>query len=153
MLYCNVKKETSSGKVQENEQARRRLNELRGALLELHKVLLASERASYEQAFGKIGSSPRFLQLVTDDPWFVWLQPMTRLIATIDERLDDKEPLTISAMEALVGRIKSLLMPTPEGNGFSSHYDVALQRDPDLVYAHACVFKMIRSQARRPAGL
>ena len=74
MLYCGVKNETSSCPVQENEQARQRLNEVRGALLDLHKVLLASERASYEQAFGKIGSSHRFLQLLTDDPWFAWLQ-------------------------------------------------------------------------------
>jgi len=153
MLYCRVKNETSSGLVQENESARQRLNEVRGALLELHKVLLASERISYEQAFGKIGSSYNFLQLLTTDPWFAWLQPMTRLIASVDERLDGGEPLTGSAVEALVGSIKSLLMPMPEGEGFSKHYDEALQRDPDLVYAHACVFRVIRSQARRPAGL
>jgi hypothetical protein len=152
MLYCRVKNETSSGLVQADEQARQRLNEVRGALLDLHKVLLESERVSYEQAFGKIRSSHQFLQLVTDDPWFAWLQPMTRLIATVDERLDGEEPLTASAVENLVGRIKSLLMPTPEGDGFSKHYDVALQRDPDLVYAHACVCRMIRSQARRLAG-
>jgi hypothetical protein len=152
MLYCSVKNETSSGLVQENEQARQRLNEVRGALLDLHKVLLASERISYEQAFGKIGSSYQFLQMLTTDPWFVWLQPMTQLIATTDELLDGEEPLTASAVETLIGRIKSLLMPTPEGEGFSKHYDDALQRDPDLVYAHACVSRMIRSQARRPAG-
>jgi hypothetical protein len=153
MLDCSVKNETSSGLVQENESARQCLNEVRGALLELHKVLLASERVSYEQTIGKIGSSHQFLQLLTDDPWFAWLQPMTRLIATVDERLDGEEPLTASAMEALVGSIKSLLMPTPEGEGFSKHYDEALQRDPDLLYAHACVFRVIRSQARPPAGL
>jgi hypothetical protein len=147
-----VKNEASSGPVQENEQARQRLNEVRGALLDLHKVLLESERVSYEQAFGKIGSSYQFLKLVTEDPWFAWLQPMTRLIASVDERLDGGEPLTASAVETLVGRVKSLLMPTPEGEGFSKHYDDALQRDPDLVYAHACACRTIRSQARRPAG-
>lgn len=153
VLYCSVKNETSSGLVQENESARQRLNEVRGALLELHKVLLASERVSYEQVFGKVGSSYNFLQMLTTDPWFAWLQPMTRLIASVDELLDGGEPLNDSAVETLVGRIKSLLMPTPEGEGFSKHYDDALQRDPDLVYAHACVCRMIRAQARRPVGL
>ena len=35
---------------------RTRLTEVREALLRLHKALLESERASYEQTFGKIAS-------------------------------------------------------------------------------------------------
>jgi hypothetical protein len=126
--------------------ARRRLATVRGALLDLHKTLLESERASYEQAFGKISSSYQFLQLLTSDPWFAWLQPVTQLIAAMDEALDGKEPLTPAAVGGLLERTKLLLAPTAAGEGFSRHYDEALQRDPDVVFAHATTARMMRGE-------
>jgi hypothetical protein len=123
---------------------RQHLKELREALLRLHKALLESERASYEATFGKIQSPYQFLQLLTNDPWFAWLRPMSQLIATMDETLDAKEPLTLAGMEALVVQAKALLVPTESGEGFSRHYDEALQRDPDVVFAHAAAAKLLR---------
>ncbi len=123
---------------------RQHLKELREALLRLHKALLESERASYEATFGKIQSPYQFLQLLTNDPWFAWLRPMSQLIATMDETLDAKEPLTLAGMGALVVQAKALLVPTESGEGFSRHYDEALQRDPDVVFAHAAAAKLLR---------
>ena len=37
-----------------------------------------------------------------------------------------------------------LLKPSEEGAGFGKHYYDALQRDPDVVLAHAAVKKLIR---------
>jgi len=37
-----------------------------------------------------------------------------------------------------------LLVATEAGEGFSRHYDEALQRTPDVVMAHARVAKLIR---------
>jgi hypothetical protein len=123
---------------------RPRLSELREALLPLHKALLESERVSYEATFGKIQSPYQFLQLLTGDPWFAWLGPMTQLIAAIDERLDAKEPLTAVDVDALVAQARTLLVATEAGEGFSRHYDEALQRTPDVVLAHATVAKLMR---------
>ena len=103
---------------------------VREALIRLHKALLESERASYERVFGKVGSSYQFLQLVTTDPWFAWLRPVTQLIVTMDEVLEATAPLTATEADVLVGRAKTLLVPTLDGEGFSRHYDDALQRDP-----------------------
>ena len=126
---------------------RQRLTGLREALLQLHKALLESERVSYEATFGKIKSPYHFLQLLTNDPWFAWLSPMTRLIATMDERLDAKEPLTVAEVDALVDEARLLLVATEGGEGFSRHYDEALQRTPDVVFAHAEVAKLLRAQS------
>ncbi|MEJ0091601.1 MAG: hypothetical protein WDM80_17870 [Limisphaerales bacterium] len=52
----------------EPNDIRRRLKELRDALLQLHKALMDSERTSYEQTFGKIASPYQFLKLLTEDP-------------------------------------------------------------------------------------
>jgi hypothetical protein len=129
----------------EPNDLRQRLTELRDALLRLHKALMESERTSYEQTFGKIQSPYQFLQLLTNDPWFAWLRPMSHLIATMDETLDAKEPLTPAGVDALTARAKVLLVPTVGGEGFSQHYDEALQRDPDVIFANAAVAKLIHA--------
>jgi hypothetical protein len=125
---------------------RQHLTELRDALLKLHKALMESERAGYEQTFGKIQSPYQFLKLLTEDPWFAWFRPVSQLIAEMDELLDAKEPLTVAAADALAARARTMLVPTEGGEGFSQHYDEALQRDPDVVFAHAAVAKLIRAQ-------
>lgn len=125
---------------------RPRLTALREALLPLHKALLESERISYEATFGKINSPYQFLQLLTSDPWFAWLSPLTRLIAAMDERLDAREPLTVAGVDALVVQAKKLLVASEAGEGFSRHYDEALQRAPDVVFAHAAVAKLLRDK-------
>ena len=127
--------------------ARQRLTSLREALLHLHKTLLESERISYEASFGQISSPYRFLHLVTSDPWFAWLTPVTQLLATVDETLDAKTPLTAADVESLIRRAGSLLVATVDGEGFSRHYDEALQRSPEVVLAHAAAAKLIRSKA------
>jgi hypothetical protein len=130
----------------ENADAQQRVAAVREALLRLHKVLLESERASYERVFGKIGSSYQFLQLAATDPWFAWLRPVTQLIVAMDELLEAREPLTAARAETLVGQAKTLLVPTTDGEGYSQHYDEALQRDPDVVFAHAAAAKLFRAE-------
>jgi hypothetical protein len=65
----------------------------------------------------------------------------------MDETLDAKEPLTAAGVDALVGRARMLLVATTGGEGFSGHYDEALQRDPDVVFAHAEAARLMRAQA------
>ena len=125
---------------------RQRLAAVREALLKLHKALLESERTSYEQTFGKITSPYQFLKLLTEDPWFAWLQPVTQLVAAMDVALDAKEPLTTAVADELISRTRKMLVPSQGGQGFSQHYDEALQRDPGVVLAHATVAKLLRAQ-------
>jgi hypothetical protein len=76
---------------------------------------------------------------------------MTQLITAMDEMLDaKKEPLTVAGVDAVTERIKTLLVATEGGEGFSRHYDEALQRNPDVILAHAAVAKLIRAQSSGP---
>ncbi len=124
---------------------RQGLAELREALLRLHKALIESERTGYEKVYGRIASPFQFLQLLTDDAWFAWLRPVSQLIAAMDEMLDGKVALTAAGADALAARAKSLLVAVADGDGFSGHYDAALQRDPDVVFAHADVARLMRA--------
>jgi len=126
----------------EPEGARQRLTELRHALLKLHKTLVDSERVGYEKTIGQIKSPNHFLQLLTSDPWFAWLRPLSQLIVAMDEALDAEEPLTAAKVDALTQQSKLLLVAAESSEGFPGHYHEALQRDPDVVLAHAEVVKL-----------
>lgn len=125
-----------------------RLADLREVLLALHKTVVDSERVSYETAVGPIPSPNHFLQLLTSDAWFAWLHPFSQLIVAMDEALEEKEPLTRERFAALVKQTSALLVASETGEGFSGHYYLALQRDPDVVLAHAEVARLIHP--RRP---
>jgi hypothetical protein len=140
-----VKNELSVQLESEREGLREGLAELREALLRLHKALMESERVGYEKTFGRIASPYQFLQLLTDDPWFAWLRPVSQIVIAMDEMLDAKEPLTVVGVKSLAARPKALLVATSGGDGFSGHYDEALQRDPDVVFAHAEVARCLRA--------
>jgi hypothetical protein len=133
----------------DNKEVHDRLQRLREALLTLHKVLVESEREDYEKTFGKIPSPNQLLNLVMNDPWFAWLHPLSLLIVSMDEALDEKEPLTPARAEALVKQSSALLVASENDEGFSRHYFDALQRDPDVVLAHADAAKLFNP--RKPA--
>lgn len=128
------------------DPVRQRLNDLRNALLHLHKTLVDSERDAYENAIGKIQSPNHFLQLLTSDPWFAWLHPLSELIVSMDETLEAKDPPASDAdAEALFKRTGDLLVASEEGVGFSRNYFDALQGNPDVVMAHADAVKFLGS--------
>jgi hypothetical protein len=122
---------------------RKRLEAVRLALLDLHKALLDSERVTYESTVGPIQSPNHFLQLLTGDPWFAWLQPFSQLIVSLDESLDGEEELTSAGVEAAIKQTRLLLSPSESGEGFARHYFEALQRDPDVVIAHGAVIQLL----------
>jgi len=124
-------------------ESRQLLVQVRNALLTLHKALIDGERERYESTIGQIKSPNQFLHLLTHDPWFVWLQPFSQLIVTMDELLEEKEPLTVAGVETLVRQTRLLLVPGEQAEGFSGHYFVALQANPDVVLAHAAAKDLI----------
>ena len=134
-----MKKKTTT--TTEPEGLRQRLTDLRLALLKLHKALVDSERVGYEKTMGKIQSPNHFLQLLTNDPWFAWLHPLSQLIVAMDEALDAEEPLTAAKVDALATQSKLMLVVSENNDGFSGHYFEAMQRDPDVVLTHAEVVK------------
>ena len=94
------------------EPFRQNLSALRNAVFELHKILIESERATYEQTVGTIPSPGYFLQLLTTDPWFAWLHPLSQMVVTMDVALDSKkDPLTAAAaeVESLTDREREVL--------------------------------------------
>ena len=129
---------------------RQRLAELRNGLLSLHKTLLDSERSIYERDVARIGSSNELLKLVLYDPWFAWLHELSEFVVLIDQTLDAidgtlgaHEPSPVIDAERLIAQSWELLAPNESGIGFAKRYFEALQRDPDVVLAHARMRKVL----------
>lgn len=101
---------------------------------------------TYEKVLGAIKSPNQFLQLLLTDPWFAWLQPLSQLIVGMDEAQDARKPATDAEAQALIEQARLLLAASEEGQGFARHYFDALQRDPDVVLAHADAIKVLNAQ-------
>jgi catechol 2,3-dioxygenase len=127
------------------EQNRTRLRELRGKLLQLHKVLLDDARATYEMDRGRIASNATLLQLVINDPWFAWLHSLSELVVRIDETVDADAPATDADAATLIDQVEKLLTASETGEGFQRRYFDALQRQPAVVMAHADVRRAIKA--------
>jgi hypothetical protein len=139
----------SSSKPRPESPSRKRLIEIRERLLNLHKALIDFERERYEKTVGPIPSPSQFLQLLTRDPWFAWLQPLSHLIVAMDVALKEKEPLTAAGVDRLASQTRALLVAEENGESFSGHYFEALQNEPDVVLAHGAA---IRVMGRGPAA-
>jgi hypothetical protein len=129
---------------QETEKLRRALGELREKLLVLHKALIDSERVEYESSFGTIATPNQFLKLLINDPWFAWLQPFSAMVVGIDELMDGEAPVTRADLVRVKTQASSLLKASEEGQGFGRSYFESLQREPEVVLAHAEVMKLLK---------
>lgn len=121
-----------------------KLDGLSQALLRLHKTLLDGERLAYERVHGRIASNGEFLQLLLGHGWFAWLRQLSQAMAQLDELAESKETSAGDAIDELIVSIRILLTPSEIGEGFARQYYEALQRDPEVVIAHARVKELLR---------
>lgn len=129
------------------EPYRTMLTEVRRGLLSLHKALIIAEQLTYERINGRVASTGQLLQLVLSDPWFTWLHPLSQMVIRIDELLDEDNELTIVEVEHFLSDVRNLIRPSEEGDGFERSYYEALQREPDVIFAHVEVKKLLTKAA------
>ena len=103
-------------------------------LLELHSALLDITRAEYEREHGAIQGSSAYLQLVTGDPAFAWLRPLSRLIVD----LDDKDALAAAGGPR---KLAESLFSAP--NAFYERYAPTLREMENVVLIHGDVKRAI----------
>jgi hypothetical protein len=125
---------------------RKRILDMRSSLLSLHKALILAEQVTYERINGRVESTGQLLQLVLNDPWFTWLHPVSQLVVRIDDLLEDGELSPVEVEHFLI-EARSLIRPSEEGDGFERSYYEALQRDPDVIFAHVEVKKLLNKIA------
>jgi len=123
------------------------LLDVRRGLLGLHKALIIAEQLTYERINGRVASTGQLLQLVLNDPWFTWLHPLSQLVIRVDELLDGESEFTAEEVELLLSEVRRLIRPSEEGDGFERSYYEALQRAPDVIFAHVEVKRLLTKAA------
>jgi hypothetical protein len=128
---------------------RAKLTALARALRDLHKHLIHVET----QYFGAVASPLEHLQLVTNHPHFAWLQKMSSLMASLDERLDDAEPLGPADAFAFRASVENLIGPGENGDQqFRVKYNALLHDSPEVVMAHGSVRSALAAIAASSAS-
>jgi hypothetical protein len=126
-----------------SDPRRQILLDIRRGLLGLHKALIVAEQVTYERINGRVDSTGQLLQLVLNDPWFTWLHPLSQMVVRIDELLEDDDDVTDVEVEHFLAEVRALIRPSEEGDGFERSYYEALQREPDVIFAHVEVKRLL----------
>jgi hypothetical protein len=106
---------------------RGQLRALSRALLEVHRALIEVSRTRYELANEPVSGSGELLQLVLHDEAFGWIQPLSRLIAEIDERSVRDPAASPGEVEELGTRVEALISSRAPG-AFGARYLALLPR-------------------------
>lgn len=118
---------------------RESLREVSKLLLPLHRALIDAAKEDYALAVAPVKPA-QLLQLLTDDPFFEWLKPVTALIVDIDEMV--RTDFEAADVTAIADRIDLLFGAKAEG-AFSSQYIPMLQRSVDIAIGHAALRKAV----------
>jgi len=125
-----------------------RIPTVRQLLARLHQVLIIAERNELEQEQGSVGAGD-LLQRLLGDERFAWLRPMGRMVTKLDDLLAEAEkrgsPISERmARQALIDVRRVVSRTTGLQAGW--RYADWVQRDPDIVLAHAALASALRSQ-------
>jgi len=125
------------------DQLQVRLRAAREAAFEVHGALLEVTRRDYERDYGRVGDAATLLKLVTTEPAFAWLRPLTAAIADADALLasPDFDP---DHLRVLVQAITQLLKADSEGAPFQRRYYAAIQASPDVAVTHCQANRRMR---------
>lgn len=128
-------------KYQATQEGRRAgLRALRAALLHSHKEVIQYARGQYERLHGPIPAG-QFVQIITEDHYFRWLDPLSRLIVEIDEELDGPEHHD-STCRAVAAAAEKLFGPGGDPV-FRKSYHEALQDEPSVTVSHGQLVSVI----------
>src|SRR5437879_6733685 len=110
------------------------LLETASALREVHRALVEATRASYERENGPAGGPGQLLRLLTEDPYFAWLHPMSELIVDLDSLLAQEllPPGTVAGVRMEIDRLATAVAASP----FWEKYSPFLQSEPQVAVAH-----------------
>jgi hypothetical protein len=113
-----------------------RLKQARLQVLRLHKALIDAERDAYERQHGRVASNLEFFNLVMNHEWFVWLQPMTQWIVTVDEAVAQKDPVITVDQAQVFLQDAVVLLETEGEHDHIDRYCIVIDRVPAVARLH-----------------
>ena len=114
------------------DQAQRvKLNDLAQALRSTHSTLLEVVKKDYESKHGAINGPFAYFQLVTNDPIFQWLRPLSGMMANLDDLLDNKRDLKpVDAVQVQVD--VEALFKTESSSEFAKNFHARVMLEQEV---------------------
>lgn len=122
------------------------LRDARDAAFTVHGALLEATRRDYERDFGRVSDAATLLKVVTSEPAFAWLRPLTAVIADADALLADPDRLPPGHAKVLLTAIGDLLRADVEGTPFQRKYCAVIQASPDVAATHGLALRALRAK-------
>lgn len=121
-------------------QLHRDLEAVSRALQDVHKQIVEAERPH-----GSSRERVALLDSLLNDPDWAWLRALSKLIADLDESLDEDEELTTEEAEAAAGQVRALVFGLGEArdDAFLERYRPLLQKSPSLASAHGALKQLV----------
>lgn len=113
------------------------LQKVQAVLMQMHRLLMTSQKSQLEATTGKLVSPAEWMQLMITAEQYAWMKAMLTLISDIDALMDNH---TVSERELQIVRHESekLFFSGDETNSsdFYFHYKQIVQQDPDVILYH-----------------
>ena len=122
-------------------------DQLRSALLNLHRELLTAQVIEVEKATGRTMTPNDQLSAALQDPRFAWLRELSSLLALLDAEAAAKPDGPIPEEPPALEQIETLLNPPDPDTSFGRRYLQELQNNPAAVMAHRDVTALLLSDA------
>jgi len=117
------------------------LDELRAALLDLHRAILHAQQLVYEREHGRVESRGELLQLVVRHPDFAWIRALSALIAQLDEWTEAQGGRE-EEVAATVRALRTLIQPDGTNEEFTTRYWPLLETTPEALVAHVKLWRL-----------
>ncbi len=126
------------------QQAQReQLDALAVELRQLHSMLLDAVKADYEKLNGKTQGPFHMFKLVTDDPFFQWLRPLSGMMASIDEITDEKRLLKQAEIDQIKDLVVQQLSPTEPA--FGSNLEIRASDNKKIAAKREAVMELLET--------
>ena len=128
-------------------EALRKADEIRHALLDLHKSMIDAQRIIYERDHGRVETTAQFLGLVLEHPDFEWIRDLSALMALLDEWREDAREVTSVGLDDIVGALRALIQRGSSNERYTDRYWRMLDSTPEVLVGHVKLWRMLGPEA------
>ncbi len=122
-----------------------RVDEVRHAMLELHRRMIDAQRIQYERLHGRIATTNEFLGLVLEHPEFEWIRALSALVAQLDEWRENEEANAADEedLEAILETLRRLIQRNGPNTQFAARYWEMIDSTPEVLIEHVKLTRIL----------
>lgn len=119
-------------------------------LMQMHRLLMASQRADLEKVLGHEITSTEWMQMMISRQELEWMKPILTLMSDVDALMDHHE-VTEHELRIIRQDLEKMFLKTSnEPDSFYLQYFNVIKKDPDVILFHGQLRKSILALPQGP---